>query len=134
MFQILNDSVASEYIAGMAVHWYWDKFIPANVLTFTHNAHPDKFILATEACSGAPVTGGHRGPLLGSWSRAEDYATDIMEDLNNWVTGWVDWGFALDVRGGPNLASNWVDAPIIVNASADEFYKQPTWYALGHFR
>ena len=29
---------------------------------------------------------------------------------------------------------NFVDAPIIVNATGIEFYKQPTYYVLGHFR
>ncbi|XP_042894163.1 lysosomal acid glucosylceramidase-like [Penaeus japonicus] len=45
----------------------------------------------------------------------------------------VDWNLALDTTGGPNWAANRVDAPIIVNATADEFYKQPMFYALGHF-
>nr|CAD7392698.1 unnamed protein product [Timema cristinae] len=39
---------------------------------------------------------------------------------------------ALDLEGGPNWANNMVDAPIIVNATADEFYKQPMFYALAH--
>uniref|UniRef100_A0A915EQY5 Glucosylceramidase n=1 Tax=Ditylenchus dipsaci TaxID=166011 RepID=A0A915EQY5_9BILA len=30
------------------------------------------------------------------------------------------------------LGENFVDAPIIVNATADEFYKQPMYYFLGH--
>lgn len=29
--------------------------------------------------------------------------------------------------------NNFVDAAIIVNEEADEFYKQPMFYALGHF-
>lgn len=40
---------------------------------------------------------------------------------------------ALDLNGGPTYVSNSVDCPIIVNATADEFYKQPMYYALGHF-
>lgn len=72
--------------------------------------------------------------MLGDWSRAEAYATDIMENLLNGVGGWIDWNLALDTKGGPNWASNFVDSPIIVNAKADEFYKQPMFYALGHFR
>lgn len=28
---------------------------------------------------------------------------------------------------------NFVDAPLIVNASANEFYKQPMWHVMGHF-
>lgn len=49
------------------------------------------------------------------------------------MTGWTDWNLALDVKGGPNWANNFVDAAIIVNASANEFLKQPMFYAMGHF-
>ncbi|KAL1422245.1 hypothetical protein MTO96_022126 [Rhipicephalus appendiculatus] len=71
--------------------------------------------------------------MLGSWDRAEEYASDIIEDLNHWASGWTDWNLALDTQGGPNWAKNFVDSPIIVNATAKEFYKQPMYYALGHF-
>lgn len=47
-------------------------------------------------------------------------------------SGWIDWNLALDLEGGPNWVDNYVDAPIIVNATADEFYKQPMYYALAH--
>lgn len=47
--------------------------------------------------------------------------------------GWIDWNLALDVNGGPNYVDNYVDAPIIVNSTAGEFYKQPTYYVLTHF-
>lgn len=53
--------------------------------------------------------------------------------MNNWVVGWVDWNLALDEIGGPNWSGNFVDSPIIVNSTADEFYKQPMFYAMGHF-
>lgn len=39
----------------------------------------------------------------------------------------------LDLSGGPTYISNFVDAPVIVNSSAGEFYKQPMYYHLGHF-
>jgi glucosylceramidase len=39
----------------------------------------------------------------------------------------------LDEGGGPNWSGNFVDSPIIINKSVDEFYKQPMYYALGHF-
>lgn len=39
----------------------------------------------------------------------------------------------LDTIGGPTYIFNYCDAPIIVNASAQEFYKQPMFYTLGHF-
>lgn len=53
--------------------------------------------------------------------------------MNNWVTGWMDWNMALNTEGGPTYVKNYVDSPIIVNKTADEFYKQPTFYAMGHF-
>jgi glucosylceramidase len=40
-------------------------------------------------------------PNIG-WKRAENYARDIMGDLNNWVAGWTDWNLVLDLKGGPN--------------------------------
>lgn len=40
---------------------------------------------------------------------------------------------ALDTNGGPTYINNYVDSPIIVNATANEFYRQPMFYALGHF-
>lgn len=87
------------------------------------------------------------------WQRGEDYAADIIEvrkplscfqklftitlstwqDLNNWVRAWIDWNMALNTEGGPTYVSNFVDSPIIVNATGQEFYKQPMYYALGHF-
>ena len=79
----------------------------------------------------------------------------VLQNLNHHVTGWVDWNFALDMKGGPNWSGNFVDAPIIVNKvrtyiktsqldlflmsfiiylqDTNEFYKQPMFYALGHF-
>lgn len=45
----------------------------------------------------------------------------------------MDWNLALDTEGGPNWVENFVDAPIIVNATSGEFYKQPTYYVLAHF-
>lgn len=47
--------------------------------------------------------------------------------------GWLDWNLALDLEGGPNWVENFVDAPIIVNATSGEFYKQPIYYVLAHF-
>ena len=58
----------------------------------------------------------------------------IFQDLNHWVTGWTDWNMALSMKGGPNWVSNFDNSPIYVNATAKEFYKQPAFYAMGHFR
>lgn len=128
--QIFNDDMAKNYVAGIGVHWYGDFYSPTFLLDLTHNRHPDKFILATEACAGFAYP---QGPILGDWFRAEEYADSIITNLNHWVTGWTDWNLALNLNGGPNWVGNIVDSPIIVNRTADEFYKQPMFYAMGHF-
>ncbi|XP_075534862.1 lysosomal acid glucosylceramidase-like [Dermacentor variabilis] len=129
---VLGDPEAAKYVQGVAVHWYMDSFVGPRVLDKVHDSFPDKFILGTEACTGSAIK-TEDNVKLGSWKRAELYARDILEDLNHWVSGWMDWNLALNVEGGPNWANNFVDSPIIVNASAQEFYKQPMYYALGHF-
>ena len=45
----------------------------------------------------------------------------------------MDWNLALNERGGPNWAGFSADAAVIVSDSEDEFYKNPMFYALGHF-
>ena len=57
-----------------------------------------------------------------------------MKNLNHHVIAWTDWNMALDMQGGPNWVKNFVDSPIIVNKNEDEFYKQPMFYHMGHFR
>uniref|UniRef100_A0A1I7V4N9 Glucosylceramidase n=1 Tax=Caenorhabditis tropicalis TaxID=1561998 RepID=A0A1I7V4N9_9PELO len=127
---IFNDTEATKYADGIAVHWYGNLYSPAVLLDITQKRHPDKFIFGTEACTGYF---GHHGPIMGDWFRAESYADDIITDLNHYVTGWTDWNLCLDETGGPNWAYNVVDSPIIVNRTAQEFYKQPMFYAMGHF-
>ncbi|KAJ9600720.1 hypothetical protein L9F63_026142 [Diploptera punctata] len=126
---VLTNENASKYVSGIAIHWYLDFLSNGSVLSTVHNNFPDVFLLYTEACNGAT---SHKVEL-GSWKNGEEYAHDIIQVTNNWVTGWVDWNIALDEQGGPNWANNFVDAPIIVNATADEFYKQPMYYVLAHF-
>ncbi|KAG7202136.1 hypothetical protein KM043_015822 [Ampulex compressa] len=126
--QVMGDEKARKVVAGSAVHWYYDNITSPDVLTETKEMFPEKIILYTEACSGV-VTDPR--VLLGSWQRGENYAKNIIEVLSHWVSGWVDWNIALNLEGGPSV--NHVDSPIIVNATADEFYKQPMFYAMGHF-
>lgn len=42
----------SQYIDGLAVHWYADKFTGPNPLDEASAKFPGKFIMNTEACSG----------------------------------------------------------------------------------
>ncbi|XP_049772914.1 lysosomal acid glucosylceramidase-like [Schistocerca cancellata] len=130
--QILTNETVTQYAKFVGVHWYTDQFSPASMLDDVHQLSPETQILYTEACNGLRDM-GEVAVLLGSWERGEKYATSIIEVLNHWSTGWLDWNLALNTSGGPNWVNNNVDSPVIVNATADEFYKQPMFYVLGHF-
>ncbi|XP_034195789.2 lysosomal acid glucosylceramidase-like [Osmia lignaria lignaria] len=128
--QMFENEKAKDYVSGVAVHWYSDFIASPVLLDLTHNSFPEKFILMTEACEGS---GSPEKVILGSWERGQKYMLSILEYLNNWAVGWVDWNLALDKSGGPNYINNNVDSPIIVNPETDEFYKQPMYYAIAHF-
>ncbi|XP_015783277.1 putative glucosylceramidase 2 isoform X1 [Tetranychus urticae] len=128
---ILSDAEAASYVSGVAYHWYDGHFY--DELNKVHDNFPDYFILSTEVCEGAVGPAEIRGVTLGNWTRAETYAYDVIEGLNHWSTGWVDWNLALDTIGGPNWVGNIVDAPIVVSDDGTEYYKQPMFYSLAHF-
>lgn len=135
---------AASYIDGVGLHWYMNNLLPlsndyqkldkAFDMLNKDSDSKKKFILGTEACEGY-MTGvpGKSGPKLGSWSRAESYAHDILSDLIHHASGWTDWNLVLDMQGGPNWAHNYVDASILVDVEKDKFYRQPMFYYLGHF-
>lgn len=123
---------AMDYVSGLAVHWYWDRLISPQLLDLTYNKYPDKILLNTESCIGDKPWEKH-GPVLGSWSRAEQYALGIIQDLQHHVAGWIDWNLVLDEQGGPTYINNFVDAAVILNSSTkNELYKQPIFYVLAH--
>lgn len=107
------------YVDGHAVHWYWDKYAPPNLLDKAHESFPEKLIIATEACSGDKPWDEHK-PILGYWPRCQDYILDIIEDLNHHVNAWIDWNLVLDEAGGPNYVNNSVDSAIVVNATSKD--------------
>ncbi|CAP21885.2 Protein CBG00434 [Caenorhabditis briggsae] len=110
---IFNDTESTKYADGIAVHWYGNLYSPAVLLDIAQRHHPDKFIFGTEACAGYAI---HHGPIMGDWFTAENYASDIISDLNHHFIGWTDWNLILDEKGGPTWVNNFVDAPIIACA------------------
>ncbi|XP_018007354.1 putative glucosylceramidase 3 [Hyalella azteca] len=122
----------SKYVDGVAVHWYGDRTESPDLLLETRDLDPTKFILYSEACHATMWGPDGEFIPLGDWARGEDYLLDILENLNYYSVGWVDWNMAMDTNGGPHWIGANLDSPIIVNATADEFYKQPKFYALAH--
>lgn len=75
--QLFKNNTTRNYIDGVAIHWYWNKFVPVSVVRKIHDSYPEKIILSTEACNGDKFY--EDKVLLGSWKRGEDYAFDIIE-------------------------------------------------------
>ncbi|HUI08286.1 MAG TPA: glycoside hydrolase family 30 protein [Verrucomicrobiae bacterium] len=119
-----EDPAAARYIWGAGFHWYGrDKF---ENIQLVHDAWPDKQLLFTEGCQEG-------GPHIGDWGLGERYARSMINDLNRWAVGWVDWNMVLDETGGPNHVGNFCSAPIIADTKKDELLFQSSYYYIGHF-
>ena len=104
--KIYSNLTESSVIDGLAIHWY--SFDGYAQLEDAHQANPNKFLLGSEvniqkmnklinnniwlkASCGDQGNGEFRGPQLGNWTRGWMYGHDILNDMANWVVGWVDW-------------------------------------------
>jgi len=126
--QVLDEPEAAKYVSGVGVHWYMnDEY---ENLNFLAKKYPNQFLLSTEACNGYLPFQVHTLP--GDWDRGVAYLLDIIKVLQKGAAGWVDWNMVLNRGGGPSWAKNYLDAPVIVNAQRDEYYKSPSFYAIGH--
>jgi glucosylceramidase len=121
---VYDDPLASQYVWGAAFHWYvGDHFDNLNAV---HEAYPGKALLFSEGCQEG-------GPHTGEWGLGERYGRSLINDLNRWTVGWVDWNLILDERGGPNHVGNYCSAPILVDTRAGEPLYQSSFYYMGHF-
>ena len=71
---VFGDEGATDYIDGVALHWYTsvedrmiDIFRPFTKMQETHDKFPEKFLLATEACTGYLPWDG--SPIIGDMRR-----------------------------------------------------------------
>lgn len=119
-----NDPAASKYIWGTGFHWYSDD--KYDNLELHHAAWPDKALLFTEGCQEA-------GPHTTEWTLGERYARNMINDLQRWTVGWVDWNLLLDETGGPNHVGNLCSAPILADTKNDQLLFQNSYYYIGHF-
>ncbi len=122
---VYDDPQAAQYVWGAAFHWYEHPQRFDNVQR-THDAYPDKHLLFSEGTQEG-------GPHLGEWGLGERYAHAIINDLNAWTEGWLDWNLLLDERGGPNHVGNYCSAPIIADTRTGELLYQSSYYSIGHF-
>jgi glucosylceramidase len=121
---VYGDAGASRYVWGTGFHWYMENHF--DHVQLVHDAWPDKQLLFTEGCQEG-------GPHWGRWELAERYARSIINDLNRWTVGWIDWNLLLDEQGGPNHVGNFCSAPYLAVPAEDGLHPQSSFAALGHF-
>jgi glucosylceramidase len=121
---IYGDAEAARYVWGTGFHWYVEDHF--DHVQLVHDAWPDKQLLFTEGCQEG-------GPHWGRWEVAERYARSIINDLNRWTVGWIDWNLLLDEQGGPNHVSNYCSAPLLAVPADDSLHPQCSFAAIGHF-
>jgi len=121
---VYSDAEAARFVWGTGFHWYGEDHF--DHVQQVHEAWPGKHLLFTEGCQEG-------GPHLGSWELGERYAHSMINDLNRWTEGWIDWNLLLDDQGGPNHVGNYCSAPILVDATRDVLLPQSSYFYLGHF-
>jgi glucosylceramidase len=121
---VYSDPAAARYVWGTGFHWYGEDHF--DHVQQVHDAWPGKQLLFTEGCQEG-------GPHHGSWELGERYARSMINDLNRWTVGWIDWNLILDHQGGPNHVGNFCSAPVHTSAAHDGFSLQSSYFYIGHF-
>lgn len=120
-----------------------------DILDTIKQLYPDLPLLATEGTTARPSGQALTGTF---WQHGQQYAIDIMRDLNHMTEGWIDWNMLLDYTGGPSnqdIAKKLNDlgncnAPIRSNFTTYPYYDlddphgnfdllyQPAYWHFGH--
>jgi glucosylceramidase len=139
---VLEDPEVRKHISSLTSHGYdWDKFSSLNEL---HAKFPDIPIWQTEVCYGMvmciPPTGLVKCPVH-EFTDGEFWGNMIMNDMKNWVSGWIYWNMILDQDGGPWLTSpihgdpdpNQQHSVVIVDRNTKKVTFTGLYYYLAHF-
>lgn len=127
--QVWSDKVfatTGSKVAGVAYKCRSDEPSTYDNLLYVSRKYPSKYLLASEATINTPMK-------LGNWQYAENYATEIVKNLEFGSVGWIDSNLMLDLNGGPTVSSKYrADAAIIVDQRRSVYYRNPMFYAIGH--
>ncbi|CAG2166816.1 unnamed protein product, partial [Oppiella nova] len=134
-----NDKETAQYINGIAYHCYGNGANWGDVLEKVHQRHPDQFVISSECCQEFKILKAGTPVRLGVWDNSESYTRDIMIVNENIVLNLVTCSpthLTLNHElympvGLTRVFSS--EAPILVNSTGKEYYKDPKFYILGHF-
>lgn len=113
-------------VSGIVFHWYSGDHFEA--LRMIRERFPGKKLLLSEACIEFSKYNASDNLI-----NAQKYAHDIIEDLNEGMTIFLDWNLILDERGGPNHANNFCDAPFLFHTEEKNLIERKLKSYLWHF-
>lgn len=142
---VLNDSTVARWISGpMTFHGY--DYVNFSALTELHKQCPDRQLWMTEICyagSNCWPPGFNKLKALPKYefSDGEFWGNMIINDMKNWVSGWIYWNMILDQNGGPWLVSDEHGDPnpniqhpvVIINQETKRVDYTGLYYYLSHF-
>jgi glucosylceramidase len=139
---VLSDPDVKKNVHSLTVHGYdWDKF---STIAELHNKFPEFPIWMTEVCyvtgSHFPPGGPQKSPVF-EFSDGERWGNMIMNDMKNWISGWIYWNMILDSNGGPWLISpshgdfdpNQQHPVVIIDTDTRKITYTGLYYYLAHF-
>ena len=121
--QVLADTAAPRYIAGVAWHCYGGD---VSAQTLVHDAHPDKDTYFTE-CSGGEWAPNFADNL--KWFTQ----TLIIGATRGWAKGVILWNLALDENHGPHTGGcGDCRGVVTISSASGAVTRNVEYYALAH--
>lgn len=143
---VVADPEVKKHISTFTVHGYDYDSTKFYSLTKLHHLFPDIPIWMTEVCYAGKTLCPKDYPFERNWPvyRFEDgelWGNMIVNDMKNWVSGWIYWNMILDQNGGPwlievergNPDNNNQHPVVIINRDTKEITYTGLYYYLAHF-
>lgn len=104
--ETILDEETEKMVAGIAFHWYSGDHFEA--LRMIREKYPRLKLMLSEAC--IEYSKFAADDYL---KNAQKYAHDMIGNLNEGMSCFMDWNLVLDKQGGPNHVGNFCDAPYL---------------------
>lgn len=127
--ETFSSSLNPKEVDYICFHWYSQKDFEQ--LDVIHDNYPDIHLVMSEGCVEL-LLDKNKEKSIGDFTHAEKYIHQIINDLNHYTEGYIDWNLSLDDRGGPNHVGNYCEAPIMISKKGEMKFNY-SYYAIKHF-
>lgn len=127
--ETFSNKLKPEDVECVFYHWYSKKDFEQ--LDYIHDKYPSLHLIMSEGCVELLLDKDGQNSI-GNFEHAEVYIHQIINDLNHYCEGYIDWNLSLDSRGGPNHVGNFCEAPIMISENGEMKYMY-SYYAIKHF-